>query len=131
MGLDMYACTLREQPATPVDFKAEEVSELHYWRKHPNLHGWMEQLYREKGGTDHLRQPATDRRRRLRLHRQGARRARGGADRLLFLVVVTPPPKPDRSTPVRLVIGQTVPHRLPDHGTAKGAFPIPEMIVPS
>jgi len=52
MGLDMYACTLREPPATPVDFKAEEVSELHYWRKHPNLHGWMEQLYREKGGTD-------------------------------------------------------------------------------
>ncbi|MEY9328323.1 phosphoglycerate kinase [Sinorhizobium fredii] len=52
MGLDMYACTLREAPATPVDFKAEEVSELHYWRKHPNLHGWMERLYREKGGTD-------------------------------------------------------------------------------
>ncbi|MGB3832647.1 MAG: phosphoglycerate kinase [Mesorhizobium sp.] len=51
MGLDMYACTLREPPATPVDFKADEVSELHYWRKHPNLHGWMEQLYREKGGT--------------------------------------------------------------------------------
>ena len=21
-----------------------------YWRKHPNLHGWMEQLYRSKGG---------------------------------------------------------------------------------
>lgn len=24
--------------------------ELHYWRKHPNLHGWMEQLWLEKGG---------------------------------------------------------------------------------
>jgi hypothetical protein len=52
MGLDMYACTLREAPPAPVDFKAAEVNELHYWRKHPNLHGWMELLYREKGGTD-------------------------------------------------------------------------------
>ena len=24
--------------------------EIHYWRKHPNLHGWMEQIYRIKGG---------------------------------------------------------------------------------
>ena len=24
--------------------------EFFYWRKHPNLHGWMEELYREKGG---------------------------------------------------------------------------------
>lgn len=23
-----------------------------YWRKHPNLHGWFEQKYREFGGTD-------------------------------------------------------------------------------
>ncbi|MDF1600947.1 phosphoglycerate kinase [Mesorhizobium sp. YIM 152430] len=51
MGLDMYAAILHEPPATPVDFKAEEGGELHYWRKHPNLHGWMEQLYRAKGGT--------------------------------------------------------------------------------
>lgn len=52
MGLDMYAHTTTEQPAAPVDFKIEEASEIHYWRKHPNLHGWMEQLYRTKGGTD-------------------------------------------------------------------------------
>ena len=52
MGLDMYACTLREPPAVPVDFEVEEATELHYWRKHPNLHGWMEQLYRQKGGND-------------------------------------------------------------------------------
>lgn len=52
MGLDMYAHTTTEQPAAPVDFKAEEVREIHYWRKHPNLHGWMEQLYRAKGGKD-------------------------------------------------------------------------------
>lgn len=25
--------------------------ELAYWRKHPSLHGWMEQLYRKRGGT--------------------------------------------------------------------------------
>ena len=25
--------------------------ELQYWRKHRDLHGWMEQLYRAKGGT--------------------------------------------------------------------------------
>ena len=29
--------------------KTEEVA---YWRKHPDLHGWMENLYREKGGRD-------------------------------------------------------------------------------
>lgn len=50
MGLDMYAHTLDASPATPVDFDVEHYGELHYWRKHPNLHGWMERLYREKGG---------------------------------------------------------------------------------
>lgn len=50
MGLDMYALTLRQPPESPVDFEAGEAQELHYWRKHPNLHGWMERLYREKGG---------------------------------------------------------------------------------
>ncbi len=52
MGLDMYAFARREQPASPVDFEAGEARELHYWRKHPNLHGWMEQLYRDKGGNE-------------------------------------------------------------------------------
>lgn len=52
MGLDMYACTLRKAPAAPVDFEAEDPGQLYYWRKHPNLHGWMEALYREKGGAD-------------------------------------------------------------------------------
>jgi hypothetical protein len=27
-----------------------EKEELHYWRKHHDLHGWMENLYRDKGG---------------------------------------------------------------------------------
>jgi hypothetical protein len=52
MGLDMYACTINREPETPVDFKVKDAVELHYWRKHPNLHGWMERLYREKGGQD-------------------------------------------------------------------------------
>jgi hypothetical protein len=54
MGLDMYAFAApREMIAKPVDFTLDnrsELAELHYWRKHPNLHGWMEQLYRSKGG---------------------------------------------------------------------------------
>ena len=29
--------------------KTEEVA---YWRKHPDLHGWMENLYRGKGGRE-------------------------------------------------------------------------------
>jgi hypothetical protein len=36
---------------SPVDFKVENSVEIHYWRKHPDLHGWMEELYRAKGGT--------------------------------------------------------------------------------
>ena len=50
MGLDMFALTTTENPASEVDFDADAHSELHYWRKHPDLHGWMENLYREKGG---------------------------------------------------------------------------------
>jgi hypothetical protein len=51
MGLDMYAYALNREPNEPVDFKADDAVEIHYWRKHPNLHGWMERLYREKGGS--------------------------------------------------------------------------------
>ncbi|MAU51656.1 MAG: phosphoglycerate kinase [Roseovarius sp.] len=51
MGLDMYAMVTDEQLDSEVDFKPERPSELHYWRKHPNLHGWMEQLYFDKGGS--------------------------------------------------------------------------------
>jgi hypothetical protein len=28
------------------------AKEIAYWRKHPDLHGWMENLYREKGGRE-------------------------------------------------------------------------------
>lgn len=50
MGLDMYAMVTTTLPDSPVDFKVADATELHYWRKHPNLHGWMEALYFEKGG---------------------------------------------------------------------------------
>jgi hypothetical protein len=64
MGLDMYAYVAekagqqREYYATS-EFNEEtreygsatvaEPRELAYWRKHPNLHGWMRQLWESKG----------------------------------------------------------------------------------
>lgn len=51
MGLDMYSMVTDDQFESAVDFKPQRPSELHYWRKHPNLHGWMEQLYFDKGGS--------------------------------------------------------------------------------
>ncbi|GHF70152.1 phosphoglycerate kinase [Seohaeicola zhoushanensis] len=51
MGLDMYAKITAEKLDTEVDFTVTESTEIHYWRKHPDLHGWMEQLYFDKGGS--------------------------------------------------------------------------------
>ena len=61
MGLDMYAFTVPADVAgdTVVDLKISDeqgntlikTDELFYWRKFNALHGWMEKLYREKGGT--------------------------------------------------------------------------------
>lgn len=59
MGLDMYAWRVKAEDAIG-DFEVAQaedgdsdskVEELFYWRKHHDLHGWMERLYREKGGT--------------------------------------------------------------------------------
>ena len=53
MGLDMYAYATEETPLASVDFsEPQKMEELHYWRKHPNLHGWMEALYKAKGGSN-------------------------------------------------------------------------------
>ena len=53
MGLDMTAYSLENAPEAEVDFPCGgNLVEIAYWRKHPNLHGWMEQLYRKKGGAD-------------------------------------------------------------------------------
>lgn len=55
MGLDMYVNITTERFDTDVDFTPTiECTELHYWRKHPNLHGWMEQRYRLKCGTNEI-----------------------------------------------------------------------------
>jgi hypothetical protein len=51
MGLDMYAFVTAEKPLATVDFETFHSERLHYWRKHPNLLGWMEALYREKRGS--------------------------------------------------------------------------------
>ncbi len=71
MGLDMYAFrvqidTFRPMPDVDAKFAAEDErnaedgtprfkiidGDFYYWRKHPDLHGWMERLYRAKGGLD-------------------------------------------------------------------------------
>lgn len=55
MGLDMYAWRVKAEDAIG-DFLIEKnengskVEEFFYWRKHHDLHGWMERLYRNKGG---------------------------------------------------------------------------------
>ena len=67
MGLDMYAYVAAKQGqrnefyetavfdnetkdySSPVVTKPREIA---YWRKHPNLHGWMEQLWLRKGGSN-------------------------------------------------------------------------------
>ena len=68
MGLDQYAFARKGEPVdttedyTYQDFDGnthteqrtsvsyEEEHEVAYWRKHPNLQGWMENLWRMKGG---------------------------------------------------------------------------------
>jgi hypothetical protein len=63
MGLDMYAYSANKAGAQSeywengnIDKESGEFKstctkpkELAYWRKHPNLHGWMERLWEEKG----------------------------------------------------------------------------------
>lgn len=65
MGLDMYAYVAARagqnkeywedgsyDPESREWVSKKTVSqpvEIAYWRKHPNLHGWMEQLWRSKG----------------------------------------------------------------------------------
>lgn len=58
MGLDMYAFRVKvEDVIDDFNVRSEDngrqgdLVELAYWRKHHDLHGWMERLYRAKGGT--------------------------------------------------------------------------------
>tara|TARA_R100000988_G_C3857367_1_gene97694 strand:- start:56 stop:442 length:387 start_codon:yes stop_codon:yes gene_type:complete len=52
MGLDQYATARRGEAKTDDEGYTyyEDSMELACWRKHPNLQGWMEDLYHEKGG---------------------------------------------------------------------------------
>lgn len=67
MGLDMYAYVglpgqKNEYESQEGDWDADtqewvtkgpvtEPRRLAYWRKHPNLHGWMQKLWEAKGGS--------------------------------------------------------------------------------
>ncbi len=48
----MFAFKSKIKVESQVDFEIPEKKEtqLKYWRKHPDLHGFMENLYRDKGG---------------------------------------------------------------------------------
>ncbi len=52
MGLDQWDWRIsREDAVGPLSVKENcNREELYYWRKVPNLQGWMENLYKEKGG---------------------------------------------------------------------------------
>ena len=52
MGLDMYAYKTKATINEATDFSTQNLNytEIAYWRKHPNLHGWMENLYYDMGG---------------------------------------------------------------------------------
>ena len=53
MGLDQYAKARKGEPVEKDGaLEYPEQRELAYWRKHPNLEGWMSNLYSEKSGTD-------------------------------------------------------------------------------
>lgn len=49
MGLDQFAYRVKASTQAPSNAEKEEIC---YWRKHPNLHGWMEQLYINRGGKE-------------------------------------------------------------------------------
>lgn len=55
MGLDMFIYKdkpLPEHAAAKVDFEYTDAVGICYWRKHPNLHGFMQELYLAKGGVN-------------------------------------------------------------------------------
>jgi hypothetical protein len=58
MGLDMYAftCPAEHIGDQQIDISLSDVGGVNrdfaYWRKFNALHGWMEAIYRNKGGTE-------------------------------------------------------------------------------
>ena len=59
MGLDMYAYVARKKDEMKEYYESYDYEtdsgpvvkprEIAYWRKHPNLHGWMHKLWNERG----------------------------------------------------------------------------------
>ncbi|WP_197272088.1 phosphoglycerate kinase [Neisseria sp. 83E34] len=64
MGLDMYGYTMCAEfagdrqtdvmPKTDEEREQAQLTDIAYWRKFNHLHGWMEELYREKGGQEEI-----------------------------------------------------------------------------
>ena len=52
MGLDQNAYQVKSDYDSDTKTETTTKTELHYWRKHNRLQGWMEELYRSKGGQD-------------------------------------------------------------------------------
>ena len=60
MGLDSYSYAIKEENLPShddADVKTDDVEkeskeEVFYWRKHHELHDWMQNLYYSKGGSD-------------------------------------------------------------------------------
>jgi hypothetical protein len=55
MGLDMFAYSVKPESdsvATDLEYPDGERTEIAYWRKFNAFHGWMEELYKSKGGID-------------------------------------------------------------------------------
>ena len=50
IGLESYVVATRSERLEVLDPCLLNANEIHYWRNHFALHGWMEHLYREKGG---------------------------------------------------------------------------------
>ena len=53
MGLDQYATARKGEAQTDDEGYTyyEDSKELAYWRKHPSLQGWMEDLWIDKGNS--------------------------------------------------------------------------------
>jgi hypothetical protein len=59
MGLDMYAYVAKKKDEMKEYYESYDYEtdsgpvtkprEIAYWRKHPNLHGWMHKLWNERG----------------------------------------------------------------------------------
>ena len=53
MGLDMYAWAVPTKPdMADIGEDVDGAEQFMYWRKHANLHGWMQALWAKKGGDD-------------------------------------------------------------------------------